>query len=175
LLSSILKCLKEQNNNNNSYRNFKFTIASHCTSHIPSQCPVPGLHHSPDSKYFFVIVQLPSCVWLSCNSVAYSPPGSSVQGITQARTPEWVAISFSRGSSWPWDWTHVSCIAGGFFINEPFGKPHRNLDSLVYIFCDLCRIYFCKKCFWPNELIMVIYSDVTFENTNAVSRQKYIP
>ena len=30
-----------------------------------------------------------------------SPPGSSVQGISQARILEWVAISFSKGSSWP--------------------------------------------------------------------------
>ena len=30
----------------------------------------------------------------------YSPPGSSVLGISQARTLEWVTISFSRGSSW---------------------------------------------------------------------------
>ena len=39
-----------------------------------------------------------------------SPPGSSVQGISQARVVEWVAISFSRGSSRPKDGTHVSCI-----------------------------------------------------------------
>ena len=44
-----------------------------------------------------------------------SPPGCSVHGIFQARILEWVAISFSRGSSWPRDWTQVSCIAGGFF------------------------------------------------------------
>ena len=41
----------------------------------------------------------------------YSPPGSSVHGILQARILEWVAIPFSGGSSWPRDWTHVSCIA----------------------------------------------------------------
>ena len=40
----------------------------------------------------------------------YSPPDSSVHGISQARISEWVAISFSRRSSWPRDWTHVSCI-----------------------------------------------------------------
>ena len=34
-----------------------------------------------------------------------SPPGSSVHGISQARILEWVAISFSRGSSWPRDGT----------------------------------------------------------------------
>ena len=47
-----------------------------------------------------------------------SLPGSSVLGIFLARILEWVAISFSRGSSWPRDRTHVSCvfcIAGGFF------------------------------------------------------------
>ena len=40
----------------------------------------------------------------------YSPPGSSVHGILHARILEWVAISFSRGSSQPRDQTHVSCI-----------------------------------------------------------------
>ena len=44
-----------------------------------------------------------------------SPPASPVHGILQARLLEWVAISFSRGSSQPRDWTHVSCIADRFF------------------------------------------------------------
>ena len=44
-----------------------------------------------------------------------SPPGSSVHGSLQARILEWVAISFSRGSSWPRDWTQVSRIAGRRF------------------------------------------------------------
>ena len=44
----------------------------------------------------------------------YSPPGSSVHGILQARILEWVAIPFSRGSSRPKDQTQVSCIAGRF-------------------------------------------------------------
>ena len=39
-----------------------------------------------------------------------SPPGFSVHGISRARIPEWVAISFSRGSSLSRDRTHVSCI-----------------------------------------------------------------
>ena len=43
-----------------------------------------------------------------------SPPGSSVHGILQAIL-EWVAIPFSRGSSWPRDWTWVSWIASRFF------------------------------------------------------------
>ena len=38
----------------------------------------------------------------------YSPPGSSVHGILQARILEWVAISFSNGSSQTRGRTHVS-------------------------------------------------------------------
>ena len=52
-----------------------------------------------------------SCPTL-CDPVDCSPPGSSVHGILQARILEWVAISFSRGSSWPRDQTWVSHIAG---------------------------------------------------------------
>ena len=44
-----------------------------------------------------------------CNPVDCSPPGSSVHGILQAKILEWVAISFSRGSFWPRDWTHNYC------------------------------------------------------------------
>ena len=46
--------------------------------------------------------------------VDYSLPGSSFHGIVQVRILEWVAISFSRASSLPRDWTLVSCIASGF-------------------------------------------------------------
>ena len=62
-----------------------------------------------------------------CNPMDCSPPGSSVQGIFQARVLEWVAISSSKWSSWPRDPTHVSCItciAGKLFTTEPSGKPH---------------------------------------------------
>ena len=46
-----------------------------------------------------------------CNPVDCSLQGSSVHGISQARIPEWVAISFSRGSFQPRDGTHVSYIS----------------------------------------------------------------
>ena len=50
-----------------------------------------------------------------CSPIDCSLPGSSVLGILQARIPVWVAIPFSRKSSWPRVWTQVSCIAGTFF------------------------------------------------------------
>ena len=50
-----------------------------------------------------------------CDPIDCSLPGSSVHGALQARILEWVAMTFSRGSSWPRDPTWVSCIAGRFF------------------------------------------------------------
>ena len=55
-----------------------------------------------------------SCPTL-CDSVDCSLSGSSVHGILQARILEWVAISFSRGSSQPRDRTQVSRIGGKRF------------------------------------------------------------
>ena len=55
-----------------------------------------------------------SCPTL-CDPMDCSLPGSSVHGIFQARILEKVAIYFSRGSSWPRDWTQVSCIVGRRF------------------------------------------------------------
>ena len=46
-----------------------------------------------------------------CDPMNCNPPGSSVHGTFQAKILEWIAISFSRGSSQPTDWTHVSCIS----------------------------------------------------------------
>ena len=51
--------------------------------------------------------------WLApCDPIDYNPPGSSVRGILQGRTLEWVAIPFPRVSSWPKNQTWVSRITG---------------------------------------------------------------
>ena len=55
-----------------------------------------------------------SCLTL-CDPMDCSLPSSSVHGILQARILEWVAISFSRESSWPRERTQVSWIVGIFF------------------------------------------------------------
>ena len=46
-----------------------------------------------------------------CDPLNCSPPGSPVHGIFQARILEWIAISYSRGSSWPGNWTCMSCVS----------------------------------------------------------------
>ena len=59
-------------------------------------------------------------------------PGSSVHGMSQARILKWVAISISRGSSQPRDWTEESpTMAGGFFTTEPPGKPGSDGAKIV--------------------------------------------
>ena len=50
-----------------------------------------------------------------CNPMDCSLPGFSVHGILQTRLLEWIAISFSRGSSQPRDQTWVSRTVGRFF------------------------------------------------------------
>ena len=76
-----------------------------------------------------------------------SPPGSSVQGMSQPRILEWVAISFSRGSSQPRDQTLVSCIRGRFFTANPPGKPRdrrcRGVNVLKVPRCKCSQVAFC--------------------------------
>ena len=60
-----------------------------------------------------------------------SLPGSSAHGIFQARILEWVAISFSRGSSQPRDWTQVSRIVSRCF----YRLSHQGSPSLLLHLC----------------------------------------
>ena len=83
-----------------------------------------------------------SCVWL-CDPMDCSPSGFSVHAVFQARMLEWVAISSSRGSSWPRDRTHVSCLsftAGEFFTSEPQGKPSVLSDAPHFPSVSLSQI-----------------------------------
>ena len=63
-----------------------------------------------------------------------SLPGSSVHGTSQARIPEWVAISFSRGSSWARDWTWISCgfCKAELFTAEPPGSLLTGTSESIY-------------------------------------------
>ena len=65
--------------------------------------PSLKLHHC-------LVVYSLCCVQLFCDPMDCSPPGSPVDGISQARILEWVVISSLKGSFWLRDWTHISCI-----------------------------------------------------------------
>ena len=96
-------------------------------SNTPSSC----LSMSKLSECTY-IYKLEVVVTQSCPTLYYpmdcSPPGSSVHRISQARILEWVAISFSRGSSWPWDWTwdfSVSSFGRGILYHRTtWEAPH---------------------------------------------------
>ena len=60
-----------------------------------------------------------------------SPSGSCVHGIFQARILEWVAISSSRGSSWPKDRTHV-CVS---YIGRQILLPMSHLGNPTILLC----------------------------------------
>ena len=80
----------------------------------------------------YLLVLMPVSHCLATPRTVCSLPGSSVHGTLQARILEWVAsISFSRGSSWPRNWTQVSSMAGRFLPTELQGKP---LSLLLHLY-----------------------------------------
>ena len=89
-----------------------------------------GMNGRPGSTYAAMHIHA-QLFPILCNPVDCSPPGSSIRDFLQARTLEWVAISSSRGSSQPRDWTHISIswIAEGFFTAELPRKPEWNFPS----------------------------------------------
>ena len=66
-----------------------------------------------------------SCLTLFETPMDYSPPGSSVHGISQARILEWVAISISRVSFQPRGQISVFWLTGGFFITDWAAREDR--------------------------------------------------
>ena len=106
--------------------------------------------NSKPTKYLCIILlclvaQLCSTL---CDLIDNSLPGSSVHGILQARTLEWVAMPSSRGSFQPRDRTRVSWgsrIIGVFFTAEPPGKPSwtirgHSIRQLTELLCHLGTI-----------------------------------
>ena len=99
---------------------------------------------------------LQSCPTL-CDPIDGSPPGSPVPGILQARTLEWVAVSFSNAWKWkvkvkslsrvrlpaiPWTAAHQASLSMGFSRQEYWsGVP---LPSPIYV-CVCVYIYICTN------------------------------
>ena len=92
-----------------------------------------------------------------CDLMDYSLPGSSVHGIFQAGVLEWVAISFSRGSSQPRDWTRVSCTAGRRFnlwaTREAL--PLIRTEYIVWLFKSCPDKGWTMKKFWKSFHFLV--------------------
>ena len=69
----------------------------------------------------------------SVMSSALRPHGLIVHGILQARTLEWIAFPFSKGSSQARDWTQVSCIAGRLFTSRGMRETLRARVTGAYL------------------------------------------
>ena len=86
-----------------------------------------------------------------------SPAGSSVHGILQAEILEWVAFSFSRRSSQPRDWIHLSCISS---IGRQFLFPRASQYSAKDWWAPLQVTLFpcCSLVFWLPQPLWILTS-----------------
>ena len=124
------------------------------------------------SIYFIVVVKLLSCVLSHCDPMDYSLPGSSVHGTLQTRILEWVAILFSRGSSWPRDQTLVSCIADRFFtIWATREAPRRVYMLYEHLFLVCLRVtssfLWLSQKSWPLSLVFSLLQSTSFYNFSS--------
>ena len=114
-------------------------------------------HHITEDRYMIIFISevAQSCLTL-CNSMDCSLPGSSVHGIFQARILEWVAISLSRRSSQPRDWTLVSHIVGRRFTmplkhtHFLFKRPEKDFFLGVFFFWQADTIS-SRHFYWLSE------------------------
>ena len=83
-----------------------------------------------------------SCPTL-CNLINCSLPSSSIHRILWARILKWVAMSSSRRSSQPWDWTHVLCLQHWHVSSLPLTLQHCQRVSAITL--QPRRVH-CKSC-----------------------------
>ena len=120
------------------------------------------------APYACVCVCVCVCVWVTrlcpilCGPKEYSSSGSSLHRIPQTRMLEWVAIPFSKASSWPRDQTRVSCTAGKFFTiwaireaqdgwNYPCLRDNKHRFQILRASCGFSGLWAqatrCHKCY----------------------------
>ena len=162
------------------------------------------LNGRQDLKHFQAhIIQYDLLAWLLllsrfsrvrlCNPMDGSPPGSAVPGILQARTLEWVAISFSNARKWkvrvkllslvrlvatPWTAAHQAPPSMGFFRQEywsgvPLPSPNFPGSKAYLTFTLLVRQVwrsFLEKWYIGQKSFVNLYSVMTSQwptKTNA--------
>ena len=117
-LESSVDCVVRGVAKSRTLNSFHFHFHSWFTMYYFQVC-------SPVMQFFICFFRFFSLMWsvtqlypTFCGPMHCSLSGSSVHGNFQTRILEWVAISYSRGSSRPKDQTHVSCIShtGGWIL-----------------------------------------------------------
>ena len=144
-------------------------------------CSMPGLlvlHHLPEPAQthvtsvewlWFKLLIWCVCVQLRltlCELIDSSLPGSSVHGIFQARIPEWVAISFSMGSSWSRDQTLVFCIScvGRWILYQLcyLGSPRLEKQAIQNRWVNIWMYHFRKEVElgWMQRGVLFLFKDL---------------
>ena len=118
-----------------------------------------------------------SCPTL-CDPIDYSPQGSSVHGIFKARVLEWVAISFSRGSSRLRDQTQISRVAGRHFTVWATREAKKKKKLFLNLFSNWRlwhtaenSTWFRLKNYFPSKPSLSVTASM---NTNQSQQAKYI-
>ena len=102
-------------------------------------CPASRSSFRPSSGLLLAVwgrcLVAMSCPTL-CDPTDYNPPGSSVHGISQASIQEWVAISFSRGSSQPRDWELLHGQVSSLWLSHQ-GSPSQGSPTpqIILLLC----------------------------------------
>ena len=106
-----------------------------------------------------------------CDPLDCSPPSFSTHGILQARTLKWVAIPFSKRSSWPRDQTWASCIAVRFFTVWAIRETQRMFRVKLDKLSCLINKRGLEKCLKLSTIGGVFYSSLQ-ENCSRGRSQK---
>ena len=89
-----------------------------------------------------------------------SPPGFSVHKVSQAKILEWIAISFSRESTLPKNWTLDSYIAGGVFTNRATRKALEIINSISSSFLSF---FFFFTCDLPSGITFLLLKNTLYK------------
>ena len=167
-------------------------LLSHCDFFPPSLSEVvlrcTGTLWRHKLPYIFMCLILKRKVLVAqlcstlCDPTDYSPPGSSVHGILQARILEWVAISFSKGSSQPGDQTQVSYIGRRvlYHLNHQRSLVVANLTLTLFPKKELqiLWLFFCYLCIHSlNKYYLLTVHDTWFlkKKKQLLKTQRYHP
>ena len=108
--------------------------------------------------------------WFSCCHVqlfatpwTVSPLGSSIRGISQAGIPEWVAISFSRGSSQPRDPNCISCNGGRLLHCRQILYWLSDEESFHFGH-SIHQIQWCLKWQWQRDAVFSLWQAIISES-----------
>ena len=117
---------------------YLFTIQQQCTEVVKRyKLPVIKSVSSEDVTDSLVTIVNNACTCAQSCLTLWDPmdcslPRSSVHAISQARIQEWIAISFHRGSAWPKDRTHISCISRWILYHWATWEAHSEQYCTVF-------------------------------------------